>query len=79
MKRRRFSREFKLEAVELVTECGAAVVRSCRDLEPPEGVPRRWMREVGGTLLGAFPGEGRVSPEQAEIVALRNLSQCPFF
>ena len=71
MKRRTFSREFKLEAVKLVTERGVAVVQACRDLELSESVLRRWMREVGDTPLGAFPGHGRVSREQAEIVALR--------
>ncbi len=36
MKRRTFSREFKLEAVKLVTERGVAVVQACRDLELSE-------------------------------------------
>ncbi len=71
MKRRTFSREFKVEAVKLVTERGVAVVQACRDLELSESVLRRWMREVGDAPLGAFPGHGRASPEQVEIVALR--------
>lgn len=71
MKRRTFSREFKLEAVKLVTERGVAVVQACRDLELSESVLRRWMREVGDAPLGAFPGQGRISQEQAEIAALR--------
>jgi len=71
MKRRRFSREFKLEAVKLMTERGVADVQACRDLELSESVLRRWMREVGDTPLGAFPAQGRASPEQAEIAALR--------
>ncbi|WP_370515440.1 transposase [Paracoccus sp. S-4012] len=36
MKRRTFSREFKIEAVKLVTERGAAVPQACRELELSE-------------------------------------------
>jgi transposase len=36
MKRRTFSREFKVEAVRLVTERGVAVAQACRDLEVAE-------------------------------------------
>ena len=71
MKRRRFSREFKIEAVKLVTERGVAVAQACRELELPESVLRRWMRELDDAPFGAFRGNGRVSAEQAEIMALR--------
>lgn len=71
MKRRTFSREFKIEAVKLVTERGVAVAQACRELELSESVLRRWMRELDEAPLGAFPGNGRVSAEQAEIMALR--------
>jgi transposase-like protein len=46
MTRRKFSREFKLEAVKLVTERGVTVAQVCRDLELAESVLRRWMREA---------------------------------
>lgn len=71
MKRRTFSREFKIEAVKLVTERGVAVAQACRELELSESVLRRWMRELDDAPLSAFPGNGRVSAEQAEIMALR--------
>ena len=71
MKRRRFSREFKIEAVKLVTERGVAVAQACRELELSESVLRRWMRELDDAPFGAFRGNGRVSAEQAEIMALR--------
>ena len=67
MKRRTFSREFKIEAVKLVMERGVAVAQACRELELSESVLRRWMRELDDAPLGAFPGNGRVSAEQAEI------------
>lgn len=71
MKRRRFSREFKIEAVKLVTERSVSVAQACRELELSESVLRRWMREFDGAPTGAFPGNGRPSAEQAEIIALR--------
>ena len=33
MMRRKFSREFKIEAVKLVTERGVSVAQACRDLD----------------------------------------------
>ncbi len=71
MKRRTFSREFKIEAVRLVTDRGVAVAEACRDLKLSESVLRRWMREFEGAPSGAFPGHGRLGQEQAEIAALR--------
>lgn len=71
MGRRIFSREFKLEAVKLVTERGVAVVQAARDLDVAESVLRRWMRDVAADGRHAFPGNGQVRPEQQEIDRLR--------
>ena len=71
MQRRVFSREFKLEAVKLVTERGVAVVQAARDLDVAESVLRRWMRDVAADARHAFPGHGQVRPEQQEIDRLR--------
>ncbi|TVQ56824.1 MAG: hypothetical protein EA355_05805 [Rhodobacteraceae bacterium] len=46
--RRKFGREFKLEAVRLVRGRGVAAARACRDLDLAECVPPRWMRELDG-------------------------------
>lgn len=44
MERRKFSREFKLEAVKLVRERGVAVAQAARDRTPypPVGLSLRW-------------------------------------
>ena len=42
MQRRKFSREFKLEAVKLVREHGVAVSPAARDLDLHENVLRKW-------------------------------------
>ena len=69
--RRKFSREFKLEAIKLVMERGVAVAQACRDLEVAESVLRRWMREMAQAPAIAFPGNGQLRAEQAEIAALK--------
>ncbi|MFQ5755313.1 MAG: transposase [Acidiferrobacterales bacterium] len=46
-RRRKFSPEFKLEAVRLVTECGHSVAQVARDLDLGENLLRRWIKELG--------------------------------
>lgn len=69
--RRKFSREFKTEAVKLVTERGVTVAQACRDLELAESILRRWMREAAEAPTSAFPGNGQQRADLAEIVALK--------
>ena len=70
-KRRKFSREFKLEAVRLVKERGVSVAQAARDLDLHENVLRKWIREVSADPQQAFPGQGQMKPEQLEIARLR--------
>ena len=72
MVRQKFSCEFKIEAVKLVTERGVSVAQACRDLELAESVLRRWMREAAEAPISAFPGNGQQRAELAEIAALKN-------
>ena len=71
MQRRRFSREFKLEAVRLVKDRGVAVAQAARDLDVHENVLRKWVREFDADPRQAFPGPGQMKPEQLEIDRLR--------
>lgn len=71
MQRRKFSREFKIEAVRLVRERGVSVAQAGRDLDVHENVLRKWMRELAADPPHAFPGQGQVKPEQLEIDRLR--------
>ena len=71
MRRRRFSREFELEAVRLVKERGVAVVQAARDLDIHPNVLRNWIKEFSADPQSAFPGQGRMKPEQLEIERLR--------
>jgi transposase len=71
MQRRKFSREFKLEAVRLVKERGVAVAQAARDLDVHENVLRKWVREFAADKQDAFPGHGQMKAEQQEIQRLR--------
>ena len=71
MVRRRFSREFKLEAVRLVRERGVSVAQAARDLDVHENQLRKWVREFAADPAQAFPGQGQMKPEQLEIERLR--------
>ena len=69
--RRKFSREYKLEAVKMVKERGVALKQVARDLDLNENMLRRWVREFGEDPQDAFPGLGQMKPEQAEIARLQ--------
>ena len=71
MERRKFGREFKLEAVKLVSERGVSVAQAARDLDVHENVLRKWVREQAADPQQAFPGKGQMRPEQLEIDRLR--------
>lgn len=71
MQRRKFSREYKLEAVKLVREPGVTVAQAARDLDVHENVLRKWVREYGDDPSQSFPGKGQMKPEQLEIERLR--------
>ncbi len=70
MQRRKFSREFKLEAVKLVRERGVSVSQAARDLDLHENVLRKWVREQTADPGSAFPGHGVLKPSS------RRLSGC---
>jgi len=71
MARRRFTREFKLEAVKLVTDRGVTIAQASRDLDVNGTVLRRWVKEFGSDPQQAFPGHGQQKADQAEITRLR--------
>ena len=72
MTRRSFTREFKLEAVRLVSERGLSVSQAARDLDIHENVLRKWVRQYRDDPAHAFPGAGQMKPEQAEVAQLKN-------
>jgi len=71
MERRKFTREFKLEAVRLIRDRGVTVAQASRDLGVHGTVLRNWVRDFAEDPQHAFPGHGQLKPEQAEIARLK--------
>ena len=71
MDRRKYTREFKLEAVKLIKDRGVSVAQASRDLGVHQTVLRKWVKDVAGDPVSAFPGHGQQKPEQLEIARLR--------
>ena len=71
MERRRFTREFKLEAVRLILERGVSYTQASQDLGVHQTQLRQWVKEFAGDPSHAFPGHGQMKPEAAEIAQLK--------
>ena len=71
MERRKFGREFKIEAVLPVKERGVSVAQASRDLDVHENVLRKWVKDFAAEPGHVFPGHGQMKPEQLEIDHLR--------
>lgn len=70
-KRRRFSREFKIEAVNLVIKEGNSIVDVARDLDLHPNTLGLWKSQLAQDPAHAFPGKGHMKPEQQELHDLR--------
>lgn len=62
MQRRKFSREFKLEAVKLVRDRGVSMAQAARNLDFHANVFCKWVSDHGADPGGAFPGHGEMRP-----------------
>ena len=71
MQRRKFGREFKIEAARLVRERRVSLAQASRDLDVHANVLRNWVKDFAADPAQAFPGHGQMKPEQAEIDRLR--------
>ena len=74
-KKRSYTPEFKKDAVRLVTEQGYKVTEAARNLGINPSVLQRWKTELASAGLNAFPGKGRLNPEQEELQRLRKENQ----
>src|SRR5690349_20183475 len=70
-RRKRYDRQFKLDAVNLVISGGRSVAEVARDLGINENSLHKWKRELSREGSEAFPGKGRLSPQEEELRRLR--------
>ena len=71
MERRKFTREFKLEAVRLIRDRGVSYAQASQDLSVHKSQLRNWMKKSAEDPQHAFPGQGQMKPEQLEIARLK--------
>src|SRR5271155_418851 len=71
MERRRFTREFKLEAVRLIRDRGVSYAQASEDLKVHPTQLRSWVKAFADDPQHAFPGQGQMKPEQLEITRLK--------
>ena len=64
---RRFSREFKQEAVRLIEESGKSVAEIAADLGVSDNSLYRWRQELRRDGEQAFPGKGRLKADDEYI------------
>ena len=69
--RRTYSREFKLEAVRLITEKGYSIAEASRNLGIEYSVIRRWTVQLADDPENAFPGKGHLKTPDEEIRQLK--------
>lgn len=69
--RKRYSQEFKLDAISLVLEQGYSRVEAARSLSINANMLTRWIKEHESDHSHAFRGAGKLSAEQLEIRRLR--------
>lgn len=71
-KRKKYSKEFKLDAISLVLEQGYTRIEAARSLEINATMLGRWIKEhQADDDDQAFRGNGKLSPEQEEIRKLK--------
>ena len=70
--RKRYTKEFKLDAISLVLDQGFTIAEAARSLEIRANMLGRWVRESRADNNGqAFRGNGKLTPDQEEIRRLK--------
>jgi len=69
--RRKYTREFKVEAVKLITEKGYSVAEAARSLDVGETLLRSWKQTFQAQGEQAFPGNGNRTPLEDELRRLQ--------
>ena len=68
-RRRKYSSEYKLEAVRLTSELGVTVAQIARDLGINAGLLGKWSSQLRNERNDPFPGKGR--PRDEEMTTLK--------
>ena len=69
--RKKYDRQFKVDAVSMVINGGRTVAEVARDLGITADMLYRWKQEFSREQSEAFPGNGRLGPQEEELRRLR--------
>ncbi len=75
-KRKSYSREFKLEAVGLITKKGYSIAEASRNLGIEYSVLRRWKTQLVDDPQNAFPGKGKLKAPDEDVRRLKRVLEC---
>ncbi len=70
-KRRTYTREFKIEAVRLVTENGSGIREAAESLGVSQNSLRIWRKQLENEADNAFPGKGKISSRDEQLRRLQ--------
>jgi transposase len=70
-KRKSYSREFKMEAVGLITKKGYSIAEASRNLGIEYSVLRRWKNQLADDPQNAFPGKGKLKAADEDLHRLK--------
>ena len=70
-KKKSYSKQFKIDAVKLVTEQSYKISEAARNLDIHPNVLRHWRNQLKTDSDQAFPGKGHMTPEIEELHRLR--------
>ena len=70
-KKKSYSKQFKIDAVKLVTEQGYKLSEAAKNLGINANMLWRWKDQIETKSTQAFPGKGHMTPEKEELHRLR--------
>ncbi len=70
-KRRKYDKEFKVEAVKLVTDRGTSVSEAARNLGIHPNLLHKWVKQYLADASDSFPGKGRLKPQDEDMRKLK--------
>ena len=70
-RRKKYSKEFKLDAVSLIADQGYTRAEAARSLGLNANMLGRWAKEFQSSDGPAFRGNGKLTPEQEEVRKLK--------
>jgi len=73
--RKSYSKQFKMDAVKLVTDDGYKISEAARNLEIHPNLLGKWKNQYAAENNQAFPGKGHMTPEKEELHRLRKENQ----